>query len=221
MFGIRRAFNCAFRVVLTWLVLIGVAARLEHAFAQQHQVTSAHFTPPDGCIPDPAIAAAGHAVQACIERFSPTHEFIISLRETRLRPSRADQRPDPAAARSAVRERVADLRATNQAEPGQKLLSFEHMATASTGFPPGADYCELVDFVQLDRRVPGYPGEEFRIWGHDFVCARADLSGNSVQLLDLRASERFRVATDDVKERFKSGVPMNTAFAVQRSLRFN
>jgi hypothetical protein len=183
MFDINWAVIQSFRAALMCLALMSADAWWARSFAQEDKTTAAHFTPPEGCVPDPRLAVVGRAVQACIERFSPTHEFIIALRESRFRPNRPNVHPNADLARQAVGEHVAELRTTNRTPPGQTLLSFDHMATAPRSLPPGADYCELVNFAQIDRRVPGYEGEEFRIWGQDFVCARAHLSRNFVQVL--------------------------------------
>ncbi len=167
------------------------------SLAQEHETTTAHFTPPKGCVPDQRIAVAARAVQACIERFSPTHEFIIALRVRRYRPP-PNIHVSKESAQKAVEEHVAELRETNQRAPGQTLLGFEHMATIPKSFPPGADYCELVHAAQIDRRVPGYEGQEFRIMVQSFICARADLATDTMELLDLQASERFRPGTDNL-----------------------
>ncbi len=220
MFKTNRLTSPWFWAALICFVWVGCAYSVG-SLAQEHETTTAHFTPPEGCVPDPRIAVAARAVQACIERFSPTHEFIIALRVRRYRPP-PDIHVSKESAQEAVEEHVAELRETNRRAPGQTVLSFEHIAPLPGSFPPGADYCELVNFAQIDRRVPGYEGQEFRIWGESFICARADLATDTMELLDLRTSERFRVATDDFKERFppKQCIPCDKAADAGLSLRF-
>ena len=187
--------------------------------AQEQEATTAHFTPPEGCVPDPRLALATRSVQACIKRLGPTDEFIMGLRVRRYRPNSPGVHVSKESAQQAVEDHVAELREANRTAPGQALLSFEHMATIPKSFPPGADYCELVDAVQIDRRVPGYEAQDFRIWVESFICARADLATNTIELLDLRWSERFRVATDK-KHIYDVLQIMNKGLEAAHSLRY-
>lgn len=88
------------------------------------------------------------------------------------------------------------------------LLMFEHWAETESAHPPGADLCTQVSAVVIDHRVPGYVGDEFRIWMNTAICARIDESDNSIQLVELRASERFRVKSDRFRERFDGDMPI-------------
>ena len=157
------------------------------------------------------------AVQACVQRFSATHEFLVMLKEYRLRSSRENVVASEKIAAMAVDEYIAKLFAANEGQPGITLGMFE----VSESLRPeenGADHCSTVYSVAIDRRVPGYEGEEFRIWAQTFVCARADSSDNSVQVVELRSSERFRVKTDRFKDRFTYLEPMISAFEAEQSL---
>ena len=118
----------------------------------------------------------------------------------------------------AVDEHIVKLIEANESQPGIRLRVFEPIESPQPE-KYGADHCSLVMSVAEDRRVPKYKGEEFRIWTQTFVCARADSADNSIQVVELRASERFRVKTDDFKDRFEFLEPAISAFAAEDSLR--
>ncbi|MCW1382659.1 hypothetical protein OLX02_07465 [Novosphingobium sp. KCTC 2891] len=180
------------------------------ARAEPLPAPAASFTAPDGCIPDQALATASQAAQACVERFSPTHEFIITLKEIRVRSTDPKARADADVARMVVEEAVARLRKANEeGQPGQILLSFGTwpMPPDALLFPKGADSCANFTSVAIDRRVPGFGSDEFRIWATGLICGRVDKADNSIRVVELKASERFRVKSDQFKERFKNLVP--------------
>jgi hypothetical protein len=195
------------------LLLVPVKA---HAAGSTHATAS--FIPPEDCIEDQNLAEELGVVQACIQRFSPTHEFTIILNEYRLRTSGEDVVSNAEIAVKAVDEHIKKLYEANESQPGIALGMFE---TSETLKPEeyGADHCSTVQSVAVDRRVPGYVGEEFRIWAETFICARADASDNSIQVVELRSSERFRVKTDQFKERFKYLVPFGSALEAEQSLK--
>ena len=197
-----------------------IAAGEAVATFERSQAT-ASFVPPKDCIEDQALAATLRAVQACVQRFSATHEFVIILREFRLRSTQEGAVATEKIATMAVAEHIAKLRAANEDQPGQTLALFEtsELLRPEARLPTGADHCSLVSSVVIDSRVPGYLGEEFRIWGQTYVCARADPSDNSVHLVELRSSERFRVKTDRFKERFEALAPLGSALEAEKSLK--
>ena len=190
------------------------------ALAAEHTQATASFVAPEYCIEDQDLAKVLGVVQACVQRFSPTHEFTIILNEYRLRISREDVVSNAEIAAMAVGAHIEKLREANESQPGVTLGMFE---TSESPQPEefGADHCSTVQSIAVDRRVPGYEGEEFRIWAETFVCARADSSDNSIQVVELRSSERFRVKTDHFKERFKYLVPFGTALEAEQSLRLH
>ena len=178
------------------------------------------FVAPSGCVDDSTLAIAVGAVQACVQRFSETHQFIIHLREFRVIPSQDNSQIDDTTSAQVVHDHTEKLRAANEGQKGQILGMFEYIDIAKPeGRPEGADHCSQADSMVSDRRVPGYKREEFRIWAETFVCARADTSNNTIQLVELRASERFRVSTDNFKERFTYLDPIVSAIKAQNSLR--
>jgi hypothetical protein len=186
----------------------------------EHAKVTASFLPPEHCVEDQKLAMAIGAVQACVQRFSATHEFTVILNESRLPTSKEDVVSNVEIAAMAVNAHIAKLRAANEGQPGITLGMFE----VSEQLRPeenGADYCGTALSIVIDRRVPGYEGEEFRIWAETFVCARADSSDNSIQLVELRSSERFRVKTDQFRERFRYLVPFGSALEAERSLTMN
>jgi hypothetical protein len=176
----------------------------------EHQSPIASFTPPQGCIPDAGQVTQGLATQACIERFSATHEFIIALHEYRVYNSDPKTRPSSDDAKDAVESLVAKLHKENSEVAGQSLLHFGSIRTPPQGMPSGANYCVTLWVVTSDHRVPGFANQEFRTMVYDFVCGRADLVGNSIQIVELRASERLNVAADMrlVKQRFERPIPI-------------
>ena len=188
------------------------------ALAAEHAQATASFIPPEHCIEDQTLAKMLGVVQACVQRFSPTHEFTIMLNEYRLRTSREDAASNAEIAVMAVDAHIEKLLEANESQPGVALGMFE-VAEQSRPEEYGADHCKTVWSVSHDRRVPGYEGEEFRIWAETFICARADPSDNSIQVVELRSSERFRVKTDQFQERFKYLVPFNTAMDAEQSLK--
>ena len=193
------------------------SARVE-ALVSEHSQATASFVPPEQCIENQRLAIMLGAVQACIQRFSVTHQFVIVLKEYRLLSTREDAVASETIAAMAVDEHIAKLRASNEGQPGITFGLFEF----SKSLHPekyGADHCSLVSSVAIDRRVPGYEGEEFRIWAQITVCARADSSDNSVQVVELSSSERFRVKTDQFKDRFKNLVPIGSALKAEESLK--
>lgn len=187
------------------------------ALASERSQATASFIPPEQCVEDQRLAMVLGAVQACVQRFSTTHEFAVVLKEYRLRSTRENAVVSETIAAMAVDEHVAKLRAANEGQPGITLGLFE--VSKSRRPEHGADHCSLVSSVVIDRRVPGYQDEEFRIWAQIVVCARADSSENSVQVVELRSSERFRVKTDQFQERFKYLMPTVSAFKAEESLK--
>ena len=193
------------------------SARVE-ALASERPQATASFVPPEQCVEDQRLAMVLGAVQACVQRFSATHEFAVFLKEYRLRSTRENAVASETIAAMAVDEHIAKLRAANEGQPGITLGLFE----VSESLRPeehGADHCSLVSSVAIDRRVPEYQGEEFRIWAQTYVCARAESSDNSVQVVELRSSERFRVKTDRFQERFKYLEPAISALKAEESLK--
>lgn len=188
------------------------------AFDSERSQATASFVPPENCIDDQKLAMVLGAVQACIQRFSPTHEFAIMLKEYRLRSTRESAVANEEIAAMAVDEYIAKLRAANEGQPGITLGLFK-VSESQRPEKHGADHCSLVSSIVIDRRVPGYEGEEFRIWAQTSVCARADSSDNSVQVVELRSSERFRVKTDRFQERFKYLMPVASALEAEQSLK--
>jgi len=186
---------------------------------EEWQPTSSFVAPP-GCVDDSTLAIAVGAVQACMQRFSETHQFIILLREFRVIPSQDNSQIEDTTSAQVVHDHIEKLRAANEGQEGQILGMFESIDIAKPeGRPEGADHCSQADSMASDRRVPGYKREEFRIWAETFVCARADPSKNTIQLVELSASERFRVSTDNFKERFTYLDPILSAIKAQNSLR--
>lgn len=205
-------------------ILIAFSAHIsagEAMATSERSPATASFVPPKNCIDDKTLAATLRVVQACVQRFSATHEFVIILREFRLRSTQERAVATEKIAAMAVAEHIAKLQAANEDQPGQTLAMFEssELHRPEARLPAGADHCSLVSSVVIDSRVPGYAGEEFRIWGQTYVCARADPSDNSVHLVELRSSERFRVKTDQFKERFETLAPMGSALEAEKSLK--
>jgi hypothetical protein len=177
------------------------------------------FTAPAGCIDDATLARTVGAVQACIQRFSATHEFVTVLKEIWLRRTHDDIEDAETLPAKAVHDYIETMRAANEGRQDQVLGMFEWTDTKKEGWPVAADHCSLVSMAVIDHGVPGHEGEEFRLWGQSFVCARLDESDNSIQLVELRSSERFRVATDDFKERFTYLEPAGSALEAAKTLR--
>ena len=188
------------------------------ALADERAQATASFIPPEHYIEDQNLAKMLGVVQACVQRLSPTHEFTIMLNEYRLRTPREDVVSNVETAAMAVGAHIEKLLEASESQPGVTLGMFE-VAEQLRPEEHGADYCKTVWSVSHDRRVPGYEGEEFRIWAETFVCARADPSDNSIQVVELRSSERFRVKTDQFRERFKYLVPFSTAMDAEQSLK--
>lgn len=186
--------------------------------SDERRVATASFVPPQHCIKEPELARALGVVQACVQRFSPTHEFTIILSEYRLRTSRKDVVSNAEIASMAVDEHIVKLIEANESQPGITLAAGEPFETPEPA-KYGADHCSTIWSVAEDRRVPGYEGEEFRIWAQTFVCARADSSDNSIQVVELRSSERFRVKTDDFRDRFEFLEPAISALEADASLK--
>jgi hypothetical protein len=211
--------NKLFAIIFLPAFFVGyISAAEQHRAAQvEHSQPTASFVPPKGCVEDKELATALKAVQACVQRFSTTHEFMVTLREFRLR-STTEKATENISA-MAVAEHIAKLRAVNEGQPGQTLALFDVLDIRPKRRPTGADHCSWVSSVVIDRRVPGYKGEEFRIWAQTLVCARADTSDNSVQMVELRSSERFRVKTDRFKERFEVFAPAMSASEAEASLK--
>lgn len=169
------------------------------------KATSA-FKAPQGCRMDRKLAAQLDAVQACVERFTRTHEFVLVLQEKRYR-------ANANAVKRTAKQYISDLRKANAQAAGQSLelfKSFDYVPTAE--LPDGAEFCSSANAVMVDRRVPGYVGEEFRIWMNTTVCTRFDPGTQTIQLVELRASERFRLSTAGslVLDRFKYLTPLGT-----------
>lgn len=188
------------------------------ALASERAQATASFVPPEDCVDDQKLAMVLGAVQVCVQRFSPTHEFAVMLKEYRLHSSREDAVASEEIAAQAVDEYIAKLRAANEDQPGITLGLFK-IFESQRPEKHGADHCSMVSSVAIDRRVPGYEGEEFRIWAQTYVCARADPSDNSIQVVELRSSERFRVKTDQYQERFKYLMPVGSALDAEKSLK--
>lgn len=173
------------------------------------------FKAPKGCKADRKLAAQFNAVQACIERFTATHEFILLLQEKRYR-------SDANSVKRIAKKYISDLRKANAQTAGQSLelfKSFDYKPSAE--LPDGANFCSSANAVVIDRRVPGHVGEEFRNWIQTTVCTRYDPNTKTVQLVELRASERFRVATAGslVLDRFKYLTPLGTHQKAMDTLR--
>lgn len=180
------------------------------------------FKSPKGCKNSRALARAFSAVQACAQRFSPTHEFVILLLEKRYRSKASSDAAKEKAVKATVKKYTSDLRKANSNAPGQNLLEFlSSDSLPKANLSGGADFCTLSNAVIVDRRVPKNVGEEFRIWIETRVCARFDGSTNTVQLVELRATERFRANTDGALaiERFKYLTPSVTAGQAYKTLR--
>ena len=204
-------------LIVSILAVVPLLVPAEALSAERAQAT-ASFVPPEHCIEDQKLATVLRVVQACVQRFSPTHEFTIILNEYRLRTSKEGVVSDPEIAAMAVGVHIEKLREANASQPGITLGMFE----VSERLQPeesGADHCSAVLSVAVDRRVPGYDGEEFRIWAQTLVCARTDTSDNSVQVVELRCSERFRVKTDQFKDRFEYLEPLGSALEAEKSLK--
>ncbi len=186
-------------------------------FAGSTLKTTSSFKAPKGCKTDRRLAAQFNAVQACKERFSSTHEFVLLLQEKRYR-SNADK------VKQVAKKYISDVRKTNSQTAGQSLelfKTFDYVPAAK--LPSGAEFCTSANAVVIDRRVPGYVGEEFRIWIQTDVCTRYDAQTQTVQLVELRASERFRVATAGslVLDRFKYLTPLGTHQKAMKTLRLH
>jgi len=192
-------------------------ARVEGFVSKSAQAT-ASFVPPEQCVEDQRFAKLLGAVQACVQRFSPTHEFAVALWEYKLRPTRENAVVNEKISAIAVDQYIAKLRAANEGKPGITLGAFE-VAKSRKPEDQRADHCSLVFSAAIDRRVPKFQGEEFRIWAETLVCARSDSSDNVVQVVELRSSERFRVKTDRFRERFEYRLPLISAFEARESLK--
>jgi len=206
-------------LVVSIFAVVLLLVPIEALAAKRAQAT-ASFVPPKHCIEDQKLAEVLRVVQACVQRFSPTHEFTIILNEYRLRTSREDVVSNAEIAAMAVDEHITKLREANESRPGFTLGSFEFIETPRPE-KYGPDHCSTVWSVAFDRRVPGYKGEEFRIWAQTFVCARADSSDNSIQVVELRSSERFRVKTDRFKDRFTYLEPFISASEADATLKMH
>ncbi len=203
-------------------LFVATLALPESALAGSGIKATSSFKAPQGCKNDRALAARLNAVQVCIERFTKTHEFVLSLQEKRYRTNAKSEDAARNSVKQIVKSYIADLRKTNAQAPGQTLKtfkSFDYLPTAD--FPKGAEFCSSANAVVFDRRVPGYIGEEFRTWMNTLVCARFDAATSTVQLVELRASERFRTATGGslVIERFKYFEPLGAHQKAEDSLR--
>ncbi len=205
------------------LVVVSLFVCAIPALAEQAVSPEASFSPPAGCVPDVAIAIAAHATQACIERFSATHEFIVTLHESRVRSADPQAEATPDIARAATEDAIERLRAANVATDGQTLISFETLPMPQDAllFPAGADHCVNVASVMTDRRVPGYGKDEFRIWMTALVCGRADAADHSIQIVQIKASERFRVASDQFRDRFRQLIPFQRFDGALRTLKLH
>ena len=83
------------------------------------------FKSPKGCKNSRALAKAFKAVQACEQRFSPTHEFVLILLEKRYRSKATTDAAKAKSVKSTVRKYTSDLRKANSNAAGQKLEFFE------------------------------------------------------------------------------------------------
>lgn len=116
---------------------------------------------------------------------------------------------------------IAELRRANAQAPRQSLGLFEIKDALQQGLAKGAECCTWATGVVSDSCVPNYPVDEFRIWFETEVCARSDRDTQTIQLVELRTNERFRVATDGARavERFKCLAPADVALEVRKTLR--
>lgn len=211
-------------LLLTALLSSGVSPGTCPAHAQSGFRASSSFDPPKGCVAARSLAKQFGAVQACRQSFSRTHEFVLILLEMRVRSKSKTRGAAGAEMTRAVRRHVAQLRKANSSIPGQKIGMFETSTPApGVSLPGGADHCSQINAVMFDRRVPGFSGDEFRLWTLSEVCARFDPSSQTIQLVELRATERFRVSTDGplAKRRFDQLIPTTTALRAIQTLQID
>lgn len=147
--------------IFSILAIVLLLIPVEALTADRAQAT-ASFSQPRHCIETQNLAKGLGVVQACVQRLSPTHEFTVILNEYRLRRSRKVVVSSTEIAAMAVGAHIERLREANESQPGTTLGIFE----ISESLQPeeyGADHCSTVQSIAVDRRVPGYEGEEFRI----------------------------------------------------------
>jgi len=162
--------------------------------------TTASFTPPEDCQPDTTLAAMVGASQACIQRFSPTHEFVVKLTEYRARADRPGLRADSELAKLAVEEQFSELLAANRQRAEGTLQVLEEGWVKSAHRAPGADHCAILAAIMEDRHVPGHEGKVFLLAANALVCARADKSDNTIQIVQLTVSERSLFPSEEIHE---------------------
>ncbi|SLN37062.1 hypothetical protein PEL8287_01769 [Roseovarius litorisediminis] len=209
-------------VILFAAILVFAFGLFDASYSGPGIKATSSFKAPKGCKPDSRLAAQFNAVQACIERFSDTHEFVLLLQEKRYSTAATSKNEARKSVKKIARSYLSDLRRTNSKAVGQSMelfKSFDYKTSAV--LPIGAEFCTSANAIVIDRHVPGYIGDEFRIWMQTDVCTRFDPESRTVQLVELRASERFRVATAGslVLERFKYLTPLGMHQKAMKTLR--
>lgn len=191
-------------VAMLRALLLGLAFLASPTSAEE-RVFGAYssFVPPNGCQVDRSLAARVGASIACVERFSPTHEFAVSLVELRWTPP-PQTKATSEHAKIAVEEHLAELIAANE-ERADGTLQVKRRAWFKPEYRArNADHCAALTFIMIDSHVPAHAGEDFILAANVAICGRISRAENVVIMVHLAITERMLLVKEEIDQSYSA-----------------
>lgn len=174
----------------------------------------ASFTPPPDCQFSKELARTIGVSMACMQNFSPTHEFIVHLAEIYSTADNPSTRVTSDHAMSAVRDHFEQIVSKNREYSiGDRFEIVRQGWIKPDHRAQGADHCAILAFKMFTTSYRSeFAGEPFVQIANTLICAKADTQNNSISLVRLAVSERYLAFFEEPHESYgaKSRATLNS-----------